>query len=226
MSIYEMKVVHGHVLMSIEGKSFIIDTGAGERSVSREDRTLNLSGRNYPLAQNRTLLGQVNELLLHNEHQADGILGLDVLRGKTWEFDFQANQILVDEAPKHNYDNSLPVEMGMTTFLNIQVNGTPCRAILDTGAWVSYATQRLTANIPSCGDFHDFSPNFGGEINTTKHAMNIQLGNRSFGDEAAKAPFVLNGALENICRVSYLIGITYWKFASCRLDLINNQFEF
>ena len=226
MSIYEMKVVHGHVLMSIEGRSFIIDTGAGERSVSREDRTLNLSGRNYPLAQNRTtLLDQVNELLLHNEHQADGILGLDVLRGKTWEFDFQANQILVDEAPRHNYDNSLPVEMGMTTFLNIQVNGTPCRAILDTGAWVSYATQRLTANIPSCGDLHDWSPTFGGDINTTKHAMNIQLGNRSFDDEAGRATQLLNTTLQRL-HADYLIGITYWGFESCRLDLLNKRFEF
>ena len=244
MSKHVMEVNNGHIILVEQDKRFIIDTGS-PLSFSREELTLTVGGEEFKLGpqsdrpimsclQNNALSQLVGSLITSSlkkfdfsqlvDGQIDGLLGLDILKDKSWEFDFASNRILVNEESDRVYDNALALRNSLGLFFKVKVNGNACQGLLDTGAFVSYASAKLVEGIPSCGTLKDYNPQLG-EINTTKHKVNIQLCGQNFDNEVGKMPGLMNLLMTTV-GLDFLMGITPLGLSACRLDLKKYRLEF
>ena len=226
MSKFEMVIDNGHIVLPVNGRRFIVDTGS-PTSFFRVDETLVLDGDAKKLSLssgNAQMVQRINDTALLT-HEVDGLLGLDVLANKSWEFDFASQSLFVNEVARQNYENSLPLDISMLSGISFDmiVGGQPCKGILDSGAFVSYASSKLVSNVPSCGNVDDNNPILG-EIHTTLHPLAIRLGKRDFNIKAGKMTEMLEMMMAMV-DVECVLGITMLGLKGCRLDLIHNCFE-
>lgn len=244
MSKHAMEVNNGHIVLVEQDKRFIIDTGS-PISYSREEQTLSVGGEEFKLGpqtdipllsslKNNALSQLAGSFITSSlkkfdfsklvDGQIDGLLGLDILKDKSWEFVFASNRILVNEESDREYDNALALKNSLALVFKVKVNGNDCQGLLDTGAFVSYASAKLVEGIPSCGTLNDYNPQLG-KINTTKHKVNIQLCGQNFDHEVGKMTGMLNLLMTTV-GIDFLMGITPLGLSACRLDLKKYRLEF
>ena len=229
MSRFKMEIDNGHIVLipKENGKRYIVDTGSLD-SFSRVAETLTLDNEEKQLNSKPKMLQMLQRI--NDNHllaqEVDGLLGLDILRGNVWEFDFASQSILVNEAAQPEYEESLPLSISPMTGLSfdLSVRERSCQGILDSGAFVSYASSSLVADVAPCGEIDDYHPELGA-IHTTLHLLAIRLGNREFNIKAGKMPQLLE-TMMSIAGIDCVLGITMLGLKRCLLDLIHQRFCF
>ena len=221
-----MEIDNGHIVLIPKGngKRYIVDTGS-PRSFSRIAETLTLGNEEKQLNPNPAMLQKINDNLLSQE--VDGLLGLDILMGNVWEFDFDSQSILVNEADQQEYEESIPLYISPITGLidiALSVGNRSCKGILDSGAFVSYASSSLVANVAPCGEADDYNPRIGA-MHTTLYLLAIRLGNREFTIKAGKMPQLLE-MTTSLAGIDCVLGITMLGLKRCQLDLVHQHFCF
>ncbi|BDG08601.1 pepsin/retropepsin-like aspartic protease family protein [Anaeromyxobacter paludicola] len=153
----------GHVLLNLGGVRTFLDTGS--QFSFGDVPSLRLLGRDHPIQPD--LLGQATIASLRSGLQShtplprsavfDALVGLDVLRGTTLEFNWSAKELRVTASSQHSNGSAVPhLPMG-----TIEVNGKTVTAALDTGAWRSYLVPELAEEVPRTGAFEDYNPILG-----------------------------------------------------------------
>ncbi|WP_417620762.1 retroviral-like aspartic protease family protein [Parasphingorhabdus sp.] len=161
------------VPVSIEGKgpfSFVIDTGAERTVISRgiadrlaledEDPAALMSIAGTSMVDmvyvpsltlgRKSYDGLVSPVLAAQHIGADGILGLDGLQDQRILFDFEANQIVIEDADEQrNLPRSREIVVtakrrsGQLIFTDATISGIKVNVIVDTGAQISIANSVL-----------------------------------------------------------------------------------
>ena len=228
MSSFKMEIDNGHIVLipKENGKRYIVDTGS-PISFSRIAETLTLRNEEKQLKSDPKMLQTINDNHLLAQ-EVDGLLGLDILKGNVWEFDFASHSILVNEVAQPEYEESLPLNISSRTGLSfdLSVRERSCQGILDSGAFIPYASSSLVADVAPCGEIDDYHPELGA-IHTTLHLLTIRLGIREFNIKAGKMPQLLE-TMMSIAGIDCdcVLGITMLGLKRCQLDLIQQRFCF
>ena len=162
------------------------------------------------------------------EHPIDMLIGMDILRNHVLTFNKSRQKIIIDNEPNQsNYAHALTLNisniMGQSYVLCIiGINGKRVRAILDSGAWISYLSSTYLDGVEAIGEIHDYNPILG-EIRTSKHRSRIQIDDTNQNIEVGKMTPILEMTMK-VLNVDAIIGLDSIDsdafcidFISCRL---------
>ena len=156
----------GHIIADVDGKLMLIDTGAA-RTFYDEYQGV-----------------RINELARMVGQPLDGVLGMDSIRGQI--LSLTRNTVHFNAAvPAHEgapleYCNGVPCIM-------IKINQIPCRAIIKTGATISYISETLMSRDKYTRTVSDSHP-FYGTFRVRMYANYFSIGNRNFFADAGELP--------------------------------------
>jgi len=174
MSSCPITLVDNHIIIELDGKNILIDTGAPHSF--GETSEIKILGKIYNLADNYLGL-TTNELGEYIGADIDIVLGGDVLSKIYFLVDFQANMLYMDRFPVTLDGRAITVSMFMNIpIIQFEINGQQIRAFLDTGAKISYLDPQITANYPSTGTETDFYPGVG-QFSTATYEIPVTLNN-------------------------------------------------
>ncbi len=118
--------------------------------------------------------------------ETDGIIGLDILQKcRGIIFDKNLNRISFGKClPADESVETVPLNikriMGHTfVTMPLKINNHESNAVLDTGARIDYASDDLLVGCEYIGDVEDYSPSFGGRINTRQYNGQLEIANIS-----------------------------------------------
>ncbi|MBN2567905.1 MAG: hypothetical protein JXB42_00595 [Deltaproteobacteria bacterium] len=154
---YPYIMINGHIVMQVDDRFLLLDTGAptslGEDSVSIGDRSYTVED-NY--------LGITADYLTREiGSRIDGLIGADVIADFTMTIDPLRKEIVFG-CSAVDFPVSIPVDnfMGIP-IMDVSVNGSHIRAFFDTGAHLSYINPEFFDGIAPAGQMEDFYPGVG-----------------------------------------------------------------
>jgi hypothetical protein len=157
---------------------WLIDTGS-PFSVSSRVETICLDGIECPLR--RRLPGfAIEDLTEIIGFEATGLLGGDILNRFDWIFDLPNQTITVTAGELDLPGARLPLEGFFSVpAISATVRGELIRALLDSGAELSYFPPRLLEGCAIGEQFRDFNP-YLGWFDVDLHEVSAQIGNSQF----------------------------------------------
>ena len=172
MSKYVFKIVDNHIIVNIDKKLCLLDTGA-PNSVGQE--SLKLIDKDYPLVDNYMGLTTV-ELSKHIGENIDVLLGADILENYCVTIDWKEKKIEFLNETIKNGDTEMPIELFMgIPIIEIEVNDKMVKCFFDTGAKLSYVNPEYLNNKISERKEKDFYPGVG-EFETDVYKLPIKIG--------------------------------------------------
>jgi hypothetical protein len=153
---FVLEIVRDHMLMKVSGGTALIDTGS-PMSIGR-GRTLSIDRREWiPSSGNESVLDSASE---HLGVPVDWLIGYDVLLEHPMLIDWRGTVRVGNDLPRPV--NPIPMQFTLgVPIVEGSFNGHPIRAVLDSGAALSYAPQSAVDGLPQAGDYQDFYPNVG-----------------------------------------------------------------
>lgn len=194
---------NGHLFVEIEQRFFLIDTGAP--TSFGEGAVLNLDGRAFPLPASYQGLTAA-WLSARLGQPVAGLLGTDILHQFDTLLDVPAGRITFSSEPLLGLTGdcvAIDSLMGVP-ILTVMIGGTPRRMFFDTGAQLSYFQDEALENFPFLGRITDFYPGLG-EFETDTHAVELELGLRSYRLRCGRLPDLL-GLTLLLAEVAGIIG--------------------
>lgn len=210
---YKLSIEKKHpIIITDEGMRLLVDTG----SPITMARPFELCGHlmtGGPTA----LVGTIRNLSGLN---VDGLIGLDILKRYHVVIDYPNGQILFSKQPIGIRGERLPMNRMLGTIgFDADINGRPCKVILDTGAQISYVNADLVEGDEPVGHDTDFYPALG-SFDVELHKVALGIGDA--GGMVITAG-VLPGLLE--CLTSFIgqsiIGYDLLSKAQVELDFEN-----
>jgi hypothetical protein len=175
MNSYHITLFEGHAIIYVEDNIILIDTGSP--STIHSEKSIEFNRRSFNTSTN--LLG------VTTEHISDllgmtitTLMGTDILSQFVVQFDYQNNTIIFD--PEQNPRTSKTVTLPFTTILgvpsiSISVDSNPITAFLDSGAKLSYLTNKVTESHKMEGIVEDFHPSIG-RFETPTYRIHTSVG--------------------------------------------------
>lgn len=157
---YPLEMVNGHMIVDVDERKYLIDTGSGECINETLDPFLNFGGKKWHAVQkfNGRLLRDIRKFI---GSDIDGIVGTNALSCLSWmaridEGIFTAHSKIPDE-----WQDTLAwlrCEASAIPILRVKHNGEEYKAVIDTGAKVCYAKReiwdRVMGSIINTDDFY------------------------------------------------------------------------
>ncbi|MEO7647174.1 MAG: DUF6569 family protein [Gemmatimonadaceae bacterium] len=172
---HPLEIVRDHLLLRLDGGLALIDTGSPV-SIGR-GTSLTLQEREWtPSTATGFALDAASE---HLGIHVEWLLGHDVIRAHPLLLDWRAQRARVGRV-RYNRHSALihPVEFAMgIPIIQASQQGAPIRAVLDTGAALSYAPAEAIAGRAATGSHRDFFPGVG-EFETQTWSVPVQFGER------------------------------------------------
>lgn len=195
----------GHIIADIEGKRMLVDTGATETSYDEYQGVC--------IDDLSRILGQ----------PLDGVLGMNSIRGKV--LSITRNSISLNAAPPDLQGAPLKYMSGIPC-VDIKINKAPCRAVIRTGASISYISGKLISRDKYTRSVNDIQPRYEGF--PVKMFVNyFSIGNKNYFADAGELPADL--AWSSSAGVDAIIGADVldrfdliMDFSDNRLHLISN----
>jgi hypothetical protein len=171
---YALEIVRDHMLMRVSGGLALIDTGSPV-SIGR-GRPLVIQRREWvPSTANASALDTIRE---HLGISVDWLIGYDILNAHRMLLDWQARAVHVGRAGTRRIASRFPIEMVMgIPVINALHNGRTIRAVVDSGAALSYAPPSVVHGLPDAGEYTDFYPGVGA-FTTPTWSARVRLGER------------------------------------------------
>ncbi len=171
MANYLFQLHHGHIIVNVEGRPCLLDSGA-PFSVGYEP--LRIGGQVFPVEGN--YMGVTASYL--SEHigvPVEGMIGADVLREINVSIYAAERMVQFNHLPPAG-EIVLPVQLcGELPVINVRVNGRVRRMYFDTGAPISYLLPDALSGAEPEGRHEDFYPLLGSFL-TPIYTLLVELG--------------------------------------------------
>jgi hypothetical protein len=171
---HAIEIVRDHMLMRVSDGLALIDTGS-PMSIGL-GRPLVIQRREWvPSTANASVLEAVHE---HIGVAVDWLIGYDILNAHRMLLDWRARAVHVGRARTRYIANRFPIEMLMgIPVINASHEGRAIRAVVDSGAALSYAPRSVVEGLPDAGEYQDFYPGVGA-FTTPTWSARVRLGER------------------------------------------------
>lgn len=173
--LHGLELVRDHMLLRLPHGLALIDTGSPV-SIGR-GRTLRLQGREWtPSTGMAFALDAVSD---HIGTRVEWLLGHDVIRAHPMALEWGRGRARVGRT---RFPASSSIVHRVEFAMGIPITaashrGTDIRAVLDTGAALSYAPRSAVEGLVAVGSHRDFFPGFG-EFETETWAVTVNIGRR------------------------------------------------
>ena len=170
-----LEIIRDHMLLRLDGGLALIDTGSPV-SIGRGN-SLTLQEREWtPSTATEFALDAASE---HLGTRVEWLLGHDIIKAHPMILDWRRGRARLGRY-RYNRGAALvhPVEFAMgIPIIEALHAGTRIRAVLDTGAALSYAPQAAVANAAPTGTHRDFFPGVG-DFETSTWSVPVRFGGR------------------------------------------------
>lgn len=196
---------NGHIIVTIEGMAFVLDTGSPDSFLLSEKPSLNQK-------EISTLCGC----------QVDGFIGIDLMREKqTVGIDLKNNTL---QFGKEAVENGLTIPfrrgLGFLSF-DVQLDGVTYNSIFDSGARINYIRRDLVPGTAArIGNDRDYNPQLGW-YDVEMVSTSVEIGGTEIELPFAIMPPMLEGIL-SVFNVGFIIGINGLATNGITLDFGNN----
>ena len=148
------------------------------------------------------------------------IVGTDSLRSSRVLIDWPARCVVVNGHPLYGETVSLRPKNGI---FEIPIQGPfgSTMAILDSGAWLSYAPASAVAGLARVGQRRDFSVNHA-DFETDVYQLRIAVGTREIDAQVGVLPDALAAMLIAVGGNGWVLGSDFFRDRAIQLDLGNN----
>lgn len=225
---YEYLISKGHHLVKIEDKVLVIDTGSPiSFSVTGNINSIKINENDYEMINN---LVKVDGNALHEfiGVNIDGLIGVDIL-SKIGGVFFNKLEKTITFTSENDFHNSVRVPiklfgvMGMYYIdCKFTAGGNNIKSLLDTGAYMSYIDPEIAKFGVPDGNVLDYSPTFGGWIETTKVKLPVIIGSEKQDISMAMMTQAIKAQLSMIgCKA--ILGINEIQWDKMLIDLRNNE---
>ena len=212
---HALEIVRDHMLMRFDNGVALIDTGS-PMSIGRGS-PLVINGREWvPSTANAFVLDAVRD---HLGVAVDWLIGYDILKVHRMLLDWRDGAVHVGRARTRHIAHRYPIEMVMgIPVITALHNGNSIRAVVDSGAALSYAPSSAIVGLPEAGEYTDFYPGVGA-FTTRTWSARIRLGDR----EVATRVGVLPDALQLLFGMllgpdGWIIGSEFFRDRAILLD--------
>jgi len=192
MSNYGIEIFDNHVIILMEGKRVLLDTGAP--TTISDGSSLQMMGINYNLPSKYLgfSMQEFNQLI---GTEINILLGADILKNVNFLVEWDKKEIQFSSTPFMCKGVSIPVDfyMGIPK-IDLKVNGRGLKVFLDTGAKLSYLPSEITSRYKRVGTAQDFYPLIG-RFTTDIYEIEVGLGNHLFPITAGNLPELLQMTL-------------------------------
>lgn len=188
---YPLRQENGHIIMTVAGDDWLIDTGSplsfGEKELALDD------GPRQPTAE---FMGIRTGFLAENTGlPLCGLVGTDILNSYEVIFDLPRGVTRLSKEIEAPTGSEIPIELCLgVPVVSAQINGKNTRCYFDTGAQVSYAPATLLRPEDRIGSFQDFYPTQGA-FETSLHWAGLELGGRRFRIRCGTMPDFMAGMM-------------------------------
>jgi hypothetical protein len=225
---YEYLISNGHHLVNIENKILVLDTGSPiSFSINGDFNSINIKGIKYGLNNNLVRLNSsvLNDFIGVN---IDGFLGMDILS--------KTGGVQLDKINKRIVFASGMVPLGCIkiplnlvdvfgmNYLEMKfiAGGVNISALFDTGACISYINPEIARLGIFDGNTRDYSPTFGGWIETTKIKLPVMIASQSQDLSMAIMTTAIKSQL-SILGYKAVLGINEIQWDVMSIDIKNNE---
>jgi len=162
------------MLMRVNNGLALIDTGS-PISIGRGS-PLVIRGREWmPSTASAFALDAVRD---HLGVAVDWLIGYDILKAHRMLIDWRAGAVHVGRARTRHIASRFPLEMVMgIPLITASHEGRSIRAVVDSGAALSYAPRSAVEGLPEAGEYRDFYPGIGA-FTTPTWSARVRLGER------------------------------------------------
>ena len=200
-----LEVRSGHLVVHLAPGAFIVDTGAP------------VTVRAWP------------ELCAEVGAEVCGILGLDHLDGRVMTFDTAGSRLHLGS--RSTGGEGIGLERGPlgVPLVEVEHDGAPVQAILDTGAQLSYAPADVIRSGANREMRWDFAPGLApdlGRYEVETADVTWRLAGRTFVLRHAIAPAAIAGTLEMLSLPQWIVGAELLIGLPVTLDLARNRLSF
>lgn len=214
MPIYKLRVEQNHFLAELENGFALIDTGS---PVS--------FGTGQPLEIGDTqddLAGLLPSISHEVGAEVSSLIGTDILGAWAVVLDWNAGEIRFERAPMEIPGTEIPVHLRLgVPLLDISVQGRTVKAILDSGAQLSYADPETANTHLPVGVVDDFYPMLG-RFETSVYRFPVIAGGREIDAQWGILPGAL-GHLLGIAGARWILGVDFFRERRIVLDFANGR---
>jgi hypothetical protein len=209
---YLLKMVNGHLVTQIEGKSVLIDTGVpisiGKNPKFHFLNEVHTLSQEYMGVTFKYLEKMVGTSI-------DILMGADILKKYCLTIDLPGNRITFGEQPAFNSASRVPMTNFMgSPIVQVSIDGVEQDMFVDTGAKLSYVDKTLAANYSPVGKEKDFYPGMG-EFETQVFEIRFKLGEKRFKLRCGVLPDLLEKTLLVTGKRGIIGTELYQKFLVC-----------
>ncbi len=182
-----LKLIKGHLFADINGRDWVIDTGAplsfGASCATIDAKAFTI-GKEYAGLTAEGLSGLL-------DHEAAGLLGADVINEFDLLFDVPSGSLSVSEAYLSIDGEVVELNdlMGIP-IIEVSIGGEPYRMFFDTGAKISYFQEPSLLNYPVTGSLMDFFPGFG-QFETKTYLVDLEIEGSTYAFQFGTLPQLL-----------------------------------
>ena len=223
----KLKLSKGYVIAEIDGKNFVVDTGATISFGYGRNGAVAINGAEYGLSPIVPRLKSTLDSITGVD--VAGLIGTDILGKTNLTIDYENGELLFslkkETAPCIDfYTIPFSLDCGQCVTDNIMINGINLKnAVIDTGAPISYVSVMVARDLEFTGKrYYDSSPIFG-YINGE-----YRRGELTFGSMAAflyRFPVevgVMPDALDRMAKFDAVIGPGLLSQKLVEFDFENN----
>ena len=212
---HPLEIVRDHMLMRVSGGVALIDTGS-PISIGRGS-PLMLERRQWnPSTSNSFVLDAVRQ---HLGVDVDWLIGYDILSAHRMLLDWRGRAVHVGRARTRHVAHRFPIEvvMGIPVITAVHVDN-QIRAVVDSGAALSYAPRAAVAGLAEAGEYEDFYPGVGA-FRTQTWSTRIRLGDRDVPVRVGVLPEALQLLFGMLLGPNgWIIGSEFFRGRSMLLD--------
>jgi hypothetical protein len=187
--LYQMH--HGHIIVNIQGRPYLLDTGA-PFSVGYEP--IHIADRKFPVEQ--CYMGVTPSYMMeHIGMPIEGMIGTDII--KHFNVGIYANEQMIQFSQQPLVgDIVIPLkEFSGIPILGVKIGDRVLRMFLDTGAPTSYLLPACLAGFEAVGRHEDFYPLLGNFL-THVYDLDVSIGDVNCTLKFGELPEELRSLLE------------------------------
>ena len=186
-----LTVHEGHLLIDVEGRRYLVDTGS---PWSIGGAPVRLGGREFAL-QASDLMGNTSEALAEMVGTPfDGLIGTDILGQFDLEISLAEGTLALSVAQLEMPGGSPLQSLQGVPLLECEVNGEPVRMLFDTGAPLSYLSEECVQGCTTLGEVEDFHPLLG-RFRVTTYSVPVSAWGQGMTIRAGRMPSIMEAAL-------------------------------
>ena len=182
----------GHLLMTIEGQPWLLDTGSP--SSFGDAGVITLDGQKFPVASD--YMGLSGKLLsVYLGQSVAGLIGADILNSIDVVVDSGRGLVTFSRDSFDLQGDVLKMEEFMSIpIIEVKIAEQVHRMFFDTGAQISYFQDDALSSFPTSGVLKDFFPGMG-EFETQTHDVPAGIGTMEFMLRCGSLPGLLGMTL-------------------------------